>query len=111
MLSNGKVIGWGGDGSRRIPTAVREYCTASAPTDAVEVLLQAPLTAIAAGDGMSLGVTLRREVTAWGANGADIDGVIGAVSPATPLRIAPLEHFTRRRPESSIAPPSIRMAR
>src|SRR5882757_4457173 len=93
LLSNGKVIGWGGDGSGRIPAASAEYCTSPAPTHAVEVLLQVPLSAIAAGEGISLGVTRRREMIAWGTHGAGIGGVIGAIAPATPLPIGQLSRI------------------
>ena len=44
LLASGKVIGWGGDGSGRIPSGDPEYCTTPAPTRAVEVLLREPLT-------------------------------------------------------------------
>ena len=37
LLATGKVIGWGGDGSGRIPSGIPEYCTTPAPTRAVEV--------------------------------------------------------------------------
>ena len=74
LLATGKVIGWGGDGSGRIPSGTPEYCTTPAPTQAVEVLAREPLTAIAAGHGVSLGVTTQRKVTVWGANGAGIGG-------------------------------------
>jgi alpha-tubulin suppressor-like RCC1 family protein len=45
LLASGKVIGWGGDGSGRVPSSTPEYCTTPAPTHAVEVLLREPLTA------------------------------------------------------------------
>src|SRR5260221_13639831 len=74
LLANGKVIGWGGDGSGRIPSGQPEYCTTPAPTRAVEVLLREPLKGVAAGYGVSLGITARRDATTWGANGAGADG-------------------------------------
>ena len=43
LLAAGKVIGWGGDGSGRIPSGMPEYCTTPAPTRPVEVLLREPL--------------------------------------------------------------------
>ena len=46
-----------------------------------------PLTAVAAGYGVSLGITAQREVTVWGANGAGVGGRVGAVAPATPQRM------------------------
>ena len=55
-----------------------------APTRAVEVILREPLTSIAAGYGVSLGITEQRKVVIWGANGAGIGGRIGAVAAATP---------------------------
>ena len=36
LLTTGKVIGWGGDGSGRIPSGMPEYCTTPAPTRPVE---------------------------------------------------------------------------
>ena len=51
------------------------------------MLLREPLKSVAAGYGVSLGVTTRREVTVWGARGAGVDGQIGAVAPATPLPV------------------------
>jgi len=74
LLASGKVIGWGGDGSGRVPSGQPEYCTTPAPTHPVEVLSREALTSIAAGHGMSLGVTARREVTMWGSHGAGVDG-------------------------------------
>ncbi len=56
LLDDGKVIGWGGDGSGRIPSGMPEYCTTPAPTRPVEVLLRDPVTAVAAGYGLSLGI-------------------------------------------------------
>ena len=90
LLADGKVIGWGGDGSGRVPSGAPEYCTTPAPKRAVEVLLREPVTAIAAGYGVSLGVTPKRAVAAWGANGAGIDGRAGALALATPLLVAGL---------------------
>ncbi len=90
LLDNGKVIGWGGDGSGRIPSASPEYCTTPAPTRSVEVLLREPVTAVAAGYGLSLGITPQRRVAIWGANGAGIAGRLGAVAPATPLLLGEL---------------------
>ena len=90
LLASGKVIGWGGDGSGRIPSGDPEYCTTPAPTRAVEVLLREPLAAVTAGAGVSLGITARREVTIWGAHGAGVDGRVGAVAAATPLRVQAL---------------------
>ena len=49
LLASGTVIGWGGDGSGRIPSDTPEYCTTPAPTRAVEVLLREPLAAFDAG--------------------------------------------------------------
>ena len=80
LLANGKVIGWGSEGSGRIPSGQPEYCTTPAPTRPVEVLLREPLKSVAAGYGVSLGVTARREVTVWGAQGAGVDGRLGAVA-------------------------------
>ena len=42
LLTTGKVIGWGGDGSGRIPSGMPEYCTTPAPTRAVEVIMHEP---------------------------------------------------------------------
>jgi len=90
LLSNGKVIGWGSEGSGRVPSGEPEYCTTPAPTRAVEVISRETMRAVAAGYGVSLGVTSRREVTTWGAHGAGIDGKAGAVAAALPLPIAGL---------------------
>ena len=84
LLADGKVIGWGGDGSGRIPSLTPEYCTTPAPTRAVEVLMHEPLTSISAGHGVSLGITTKRRVAVWGAHGAGLDGRLGDVAPATP---------------------------
>ena len=84
LLTTGKVI----DGAATAAEGfvdVPEYCTTPAPTRAVEVIMREPMTSIAAGHGVSLGITEQRNVVIWGANGAGIDGRIGAVAPATPL--------------------------
>jgi alpha-tubulin suppressor-like RCC1 family protein len=85
LLVNGKVIGWGGDGSGRIPSGVPEYCTTPAPTRSVEVIMREPMTSIAAGHGVSLGITTQRKVVIWGANAAGIGGRVGDVAPASYL--------------------------
>ncbi len=91
LLASGSVIGWGTDGSGRVAATTPEYCsTAVAPTRPVEVRLGEPLTAIAAGYGISLGITAGHEVAVWGANAAGIGGRTQAVALATPQRIAGL---------------------
>ena len=87
LLSNGKVIGWGSEGSGRVPSGEPEYCTTPAPTRAVEVISGDPMRAVAAGHGVSLGVTARREVTAWGGSGAGVDGRAGAMAAAIPMTV------------------------
>ncbi|MFO1306200.1 MAG: hypothetical protein U1F54_20940 [Burkholderiales bacterium] len=88
LLSNGKVIGWGSEGSGRVPSGEPEYCTTPAPTRAVEVISRDPMRAVAAGHGVSLGVDARRQVTAWGGSGAGVDGRAGAVAAAIPMAVA-----------------------
>src|SRR3982751_6637589 len=90
LLASGKVIGWGGDGSGRIPSSDPEYCTTPAPTRAVELLSRDFVRTIAAGDGLSLAVTQRRGVTAWGSRGGGVDGHAGAVHAAMPWPVAGL---------------------
>ncbi|MFO1312190.1 MAG: hypothetical protein U1F41_09025 [Burkholderiales bacterium] len=87
LLRNGKVIGWGSEGSGRVPSGEPEYCTTPAPTRAVEVIASEPMRAVAAGHGVSLGVTARREVSAWGGSGAGVDGRAGAVAAAIPISV------------------------
>ncbi|MEO6565615.1 MAG: hypothetical protein ABIO63_06230 [Casimicrobiaceae bacterium] len=85
LLANGKVIGWGGDGSGRVAPDTPGYCsTFKAPSRAVEVNLLQPLTAVAAGYGVSLGITAGAEVAVWGANVAGIGGRHAAIALATP---------------------------
>ena len=82
LLVTGKAFGWGGDGSGRIASTAPEYCSTRGPrANAVEVDLAQPLLAVAAGHGVSLAVTSRREVTVWGANAASIAGRRDAISP------------------------------
>ena len=81
LLANGKVVGWGGDGSGRVASDSPEYCsTFKAPASAVEVRLLQPLVAVTAGYGVSLGITARNEVAVWGANAAGIGGRRDAIA-------------------------------
>ncbi|MBK9609357.1 MAG: hypothetical protein IPO58_24200 [Betaproteobacteria bacterium] len=67
MLESGKAMGWGGNGSGRLPADIPELCSvAAAPTQPVEVSMQQKLRSIAAGHGISLGLTERNEVAIWG---------------------------------------------
>ena len=91
LLADGKVIGWGGDGSGRVAPDTPGYCsTFKAPTRAVEVDLLQPLVAVTAGYGVSLGITARNEVAVWGANVAGIGGRHDAIALATPQLLADL---------------------
>src|SRR5262245_38584251 len=91
LLATGKAFGWGGDGSGRIPSGAPEYCsTRAARPDAVEVNMTEPLLAVAAGHGVSLAITAKRDVAVWGANAAGIAGRREAISPANPQPIAEL---------------------
>lgn len=91
LLANGKVIGWGGDGSGGIAPDTPGYCsTFNAPTRAVEVNLLQPLVAVSAGYGVSLGITSRNAVAVWGANVAGIGGRHDAIALATPQLLADL---------------------
>src|SRR5204863_1762611 len=75
LLANGKVFGWGGDGSGRIPPGVPEYCsTSTAPTRAVEVDTRHAMACVSAGHGISLGITVTKRVLVWGSNPAAAGG-------------------------------------
>ena len=88
LLVTGKVFGWGGDGSGRVPPDTPEYCsTLKAPTSAVELNTQQALVSVAAGHGISLGITERRQVVVWGANAAGIGGRLNSVTLASPQRV------------------------
>ena len=92
LLDSGKVLGWGGDGSGRIVVDSTEYCsTSNTSIDVVELNTQYPLTSIAAGYGVSLGITASNRVAVWGANAAGIGGRLASVAPATPQLLADLE--------------------
>src|SRR5258705_10661157 len=82
LLADGSVVGWGGDGSGRIPSGKPEYCTSKAPSGAVEVILREPLAGIAAGHGVSLGMTGPGPVVARGSTAARLGG--GLSSTARP---------------------------
>ena len=75
LLANGKVFGWGGDGSGRIPLGVPEYCsTSTAPTRAVEIDTRHAMACVSAGHGISLGITVTKRVLVWGSNPAAAGG-------------------------------------
>jgi alpha-tubulin suppressor-like RCC1 family protein len=75
LFANGKVFGWGGDGSGRLPPGIPEYCSTSNPaTRAVEIETRSPRTSVSAGHGISLGITVTKRVLVWGANPAAAGG-------------------------------------
>lgn len=92
LLDSGEVYGWGGDGSGRIPSTAPQYCsTSTAPTDVVEVKLRQKAVSIAAGYGVSLGITDANQIVIWGTSAAGIAGRLDAMTPANPQAIAGLE--------------------
>jgi alpha-tubulin suppressor-like RCC1 family protein len=92
LLDSGEVFGWGGDGSGRIPASTPQYCsTSNAPTEAVEVKLQQKAISVAAGYGVSLGLTAANRIAVWGVNAAGIAGRLEAITPATPQAVAGLD--------------------
>ena len=92
LLDNGRVFGWGGDGSGRMPAGAPEYCsTFKADGRAVEVNTQHEFVAVAAGYGISLGVTATKRVAVWGANAAGIGGRREAIAPATTQLLGDIE--------------------
>jgi alpha-tubulin suppressor-like RCC1 family protein len=84
LLADGKVIGWGGDGSGRLPPAAPQYCTSPAPSRPVEVLGEHRFVGIAAGRGVSLAITATRHIVVWGATVAGIGVRLSSVALATP---------------------------
>ena len=92
LLENGRVFGWGGDGSGRMPASTTEYCsTLKADSAAVELHTQHALLSVAAGYGVSLGITATSRIAAWGATAAGVGGRREAVAPATPQLLAGIE--------------------
>jgi len=88
LLASGNVIGWGGDGSGRVAATTPEYCsTAYGPERPVEVKLASPLTSIAAGYGVSLGITRDADVAIWGTNAAGVAGGAEAVLLSSPQSV------------------------
>jgi len=88
LLTTGKVFGWGGDGSGRVPSDTPEYCsTLKAPTGAVELNTQQKLISVTAGHGVSLGITVENQVVVWGSNAAGIGGRLSSVALATPQQV------------------------
>src|SRR5439155_13979821 len=75
LLADGKVFGWGGDGSGRIPLGGPSYCsTSTAPTRAVEIDTRHAMACVSAGHGISLGITVTKRVLVWGSNPAAAGG-------------------------------------
>src|SRR5437867_3180196 len=89
LLDDGRVFGWGGDGSGRMPANTAEYCsTSKSDGRAVELSPRHKLTSIAAGYGISLGVTTTNRVAVWGSNAAGIGGRRESIALATPQLLA-----------------------
>ena len=85
LLDSGRVFGWGGDGSGRMPAGTPEYCsTLQADAAAVELITRHELVAVAAGYGISLGVTATKRVAVWGASAAGHRWATRVRAPATP---------------------------
>jgi hypothetical protein len=91
LLANGKVFGWGGDGSGRLPPGIPEYCSTSNPaTRAVEIETRHSMTSVSAGHGISLGITVTKRVLVWGANPAAAGGWGSPHALVPPRRLAEL---------------------
>jgi alpha-tubulin suppressor-like RCC1 family protein len=89
LLGSGRVFGWGGDGSGRMPLGIPEYCsTATAPARAVEIDTRHPMASISAGHGISVGITVTNRVMVWGANPAAAGGWGSSRALVTPQWLA-----------------------
>ena len=92
LLDSGKVLGWGGDGSGRAPTGTQQYCsTPQAQAQAVGVELPQKVQSVAAGFGVSMGVTADKKIAVWGASTPGIAGRLDAIALATPQAIAGID--------------------
>ena len=92
LLDDGRVFGWGGDGSGRMPANTAEYCsTSKSDGRAVELSPRHKLTSIAAGYGISLGVTTTNRVAVWGSNAAGIGGRRESIALATPQLLTDID--------------------
>jgi alpha-tubulin suppressor-like RCC1 family protein len=71
LTAGGKVLGWGGDGSGRMPAGTPEYCSTLQPAvRPVEVGTRHAMTSIAAGHGISLGISVTKQTLVWGGSPA-----------------------------------------
>ena len=91
LLSSGKVMGWGGDGSgRQLNTAFDVCSTIVPPTHPGEVSAQSQFLSIAAGHSVSLGLTDQYEVVVWGSCATGVGGQLDAVAVSRPQRVTGL---------------------
>ena len=84
LLANGKVFGWGGDGSGRVPPGIPEYCsTSNPPTRAVEIDTRHPMACVSRRPRHQPRHHVTKRVLVWGANPAAAGG-LGVVHRARP---------------------------
>lgn len=94
VLENGSVFGWGGNGSGRLPSDLPQYCTSLATrANAVEIPTNAKMRVVAAGYGVSLGITDQHTVQVWGFNTTGIAGRLGAIDSVRPQLVPTLDNI------------------
>ena len=89
LLVGGKVLGWGGDGSGRMPSGTPEYCSTLVPSGRpVEIGTRHAMVSIAAGHGISLGISVAKRALVWGASPAITAGRRSIASLVEPQPLA-----------------------